>query len=203
MHHTDARHDGRDSVSRHPAERASALRAFWIMAALIIGCGSSDDVVGEVEPIAAPPRVGGIMTFNGTFVPVNTGAGVPAVGGSSAATPNATAPGAVAPGAPTPLLPRPPGAPAVAGALSVSGAPRAEPGGSPQRWPFLEPLSLVFGVPDPGAPSVTIQVTDPLAKQMLRELGGEDGSSPIIDPVLITVVDAIDDRYDLAIWDGE
>lgn len=203
MHHTDARHDDRDDTNRHPADRASAGRAFWVMAALIVGCGSTDDVVAELEPTSAVPRSGTIMIDVGMFAPVNTGAGVPAIGGANAAVPRATAPSAVAPGALIPLLPLPLGAPTVAGALLVSGTPRAAAGGSAQPWPFLEPLSLVFGVPDPGGPSVTVQVTDPLAMQTLLELGGDDGLAPIVDPALVTVVDATDDRYDLAIWDGE
>jgi hypothetical protein len=203
MHHTDARHDDTHHTGRYPTARASARRAFWVVAALIVGCSSSDDVVAEVEPtVALSPSVS-VIVGNGTLAPVNTGGGVPAIVGSNAGDPNATAPSAAASGTPVPLLPLPPGATAVAGALFVSGTPSAEPGDSAQLWPFLEPLRQVFGVPPPGAPGITLLVTDPFAIQALRELGGEDGVSPIVEPALVTVIDAMADRYDLAIWDSE
>jgi hypothetical protein len=207
MHPTDARHDDRPLTDGHATDRVSTRRAFWAVVALIVGCSSSDDVVAEVEPTALPSQSGTVVVGGGTFAPVNAGAGVPAIVGSNAAAPRATAPGVTGPSgtatAPVSLLPLPPATPAIAGALFVSGTPRAVPGAGAQRWPFLEPLRQVFGVPSPGAPSITLQVTDPLAIQTLRELGGVDGLSPILDPALVIVVDATEDRYDLAIWDSE
>jgi hypothetical protein len=64
-------------------------------------------------------------------------------------------------------------------------------------------LRQVFGVPTPGAPGITLRVTDPLAIQTLRELLGDEGVPPIVDPALVTVVDVMEDRYDLAIWESE
>ena len=118
------------------------------------------------------------------------------------ADPNATGPSAGSSAAPVPLLPPPSGTP-LSGALFVSGAPSTEPGDSARRWPFVAPLRQVFGVPAPGAPGITILVTDPPAIQTLRELLGDDGVSPIVDPALVTVVDVMEDRYDLTIWESE
>jgi hypothetical protein len=206
MHHTDARHDDTHPTDRHPTGWVSARRAFWVVAALIVGCSSNDDVVAEVEPTALAPWVGGVMVRDGTFAPDSAG-GMPVVGGSTAgatnvADPNATGPSAGSSAAPVPLLPPPSGTP-LSGALFVSGAPSAEPGDSARRWPFVAPLRQVFGVPTPGAPGITLRVTDPPAIQTLRELLGDDGVSPIVDPALVTVVDGMEDRYDLAIWESE
>jgi hypothetical protein len=200
MHHTDARYDDTSTTDRHPTDGASARCAFWIVAALIVGCGSSDDVVAEVEPTVTPSPSANVVGGSGTVAPVSGGSGTAAIVGGIAADPNGAAPSAGSSRAPVPLRILPAEAPAVAGTLFVSGIPNTERDGSPPLWPFPDhPLRQVFG----DAPGSTIRVTDPFSIERLRELVGDDGISPIVAPALVTVMDAVDDRYDLAIWDNE
>jgi hypothetical protein len=165
-----------------------------IASALSLGCGSNDDVVAtavQTTPDSSPS--GGVVTVVGGATVPATGGGTPSSGaGTSAAPFSGTQPAAL----PPPFVP-------LGGAVFISGTPRPNPSGDPERWPFRELLHDVFGVPPPNEPAPVLIEADPVRAEALRQLGDDYGFESGVAAAMLVVVDEVDEQYDITIWDRE